>query len=260
VPSTQSTPRLAFVREGRRDGQPVVFSHAIGCRMEMWDAIVPMLSRTHEIVRYDTRCHGASEVVPSPFSMDALVADAVRVLDEADLESVSWVGLSMGGMIGQGLAIAHPGRVRKLILANTTSRYAGEAKGLWLDRARIARSAGMGALADLIMSRYFSPAFLASHAADVERFRRIVLETDARGYAACCEAIGDLDYLQALPRIACPTLVIAGEADPATPPAVAREIADRIPGARLEVIERAGHLSAVEQPGEFARLVREFVG
>jgi 3-oxoadipate enol-lactonase len=191
--------------------------------------------------------------------MADLVADAVRLLDEAALESVSWIGLSMGGMIGQGLAIAHPGRVRNLVLSNTTSRYAGDAQILWTERARIARSEGMERLADLIMSRYFSPGFMERRPSDVETFRRVVLEMDAEGYAACCEAIGNLDFHSSLPQISCPTLVIAGEADVATPPAVAEEMASQIDGARLEVIAGAGHLSAVERPDEFARLLRSFL-
>jgi 3-oxoadipate enol-lactonase len=255
--TTPSRPRLAFIRDGR--GQPVAFSHALGCRMEMWEGVVRALGTRYEILRYDTRCHGASEVVATPFEMADLVADAVRVLDEAGLEAVSWVGLSMGGMIGQGLAIAHPARVGKLVVANTTSRYAGEAKGLWMERARIARSGGMAPLADLIMSRYFSPRFLEQQPARVEAFRRVVLETDPLGYAACCEAIADLDYDAALREIGCPTLVIAGEADAATPAALAAELASRVTGARLEVIEGAGHLSAVERPEEFARLLRAFL-
>jgi 3-oxoadipate enol-lactonase len=254
---TRSAPRLVYARDGK--GEPVVFSHALGCRMAMWDDIFPSLARTHAILRYDTRCHGASDVVTTSFTMADLVADAVRLLDEAGLDAVTWVGMSMGGMIGQGLAIAHPGRVRKLVLANTACRYAAEARALWHERARIARAEGMTALADLVMSRYFSPGFIERHPSDVDRFRRVVLETDPHGYAACCEAIGELNYYPALARIKCPTLVITSDSDIATPPAMAEEIVSRVENGRLEVIEGAGHLSVAERPDEFGELLRAFL-
>jgi 3-oxoadipate enol-lactonase len=188
--------------------------------------------------------------------MSDLVGDAVRLIDELDCEPVMWVGLSMGGMIGQGLAIAHPERVERLVLANTTSHYPDEARQLWAERARVARADGMQALAALIMSRYFSPMFLASRPDIVETFRQDVLGVDPLGYAACCEAIGSLDYHAALGGIVCPTLVIAGGADAAAAPGMPQGIAERIPGASLAVMETAGHLSAVEQPEEFVRLLR----
>jgi 3-oxoadipate enol-lactonase len=245
----------------RREGQgpPVVLSHALGCNLDMWDDVAAALADHSTVIRYDTRSHGESEVVTAAFSLADLVSDAVRLIDDLHYEAISWVGLSMGGMIGQGLAIAHPGRVKKLVLANTASRYPDEARRLWTERARIARAEGMPALADLIMTRYFSPAFRTDRPDDVARFRDQVLAVDAEGYAACCEAIRSLAYYSELDRISCPTLVIAGGADAAASPALAEEITNRVRQSRLEVIEGAGHLSAVEYPGTFARLVLDFL-
>ncbi len=257
MPSTRSRPALHYIQAGQ--GPPLIFSHALGCNLRMWDGVARAFEPTHTVVCYDTRCHGQSEVMAAPTSMSDLVSDAVRLIDELDCESVTWVGLSMGGMIGQGLAIAHPERVERLVLANTTSRYPADARPLWAERARIARADGMHALAALIMSRYFSPMFLASRPDIVEMFRQDVLSVDPLGYAACCEAIESLDYHAGLRRIVCPTLVIAGGADAAASPAVPQEIAEQIPGASLAVMETAGHLSAVEQPEEFVRLLRAFL-
>jgi 3-oxoadipate enol-lactonase len=245
----------------RREGQgpPVVLSHALGCNLDMWDDVAAALADHSTVIRYDTRSHGESEVVTAAFSLADLVSDAVRLIDDLHYEAISWVGLSMGGMIGQGLAIAHPGRVKKLVLANTASRYPDEARRLWTERARIARAEGMPALADLIMTRYFSPAFRTDRPDDVARFRDQVLAVDAEGYAACCEAIRSLAYYSELDRISCPTLVIAGGADAAASPALAEEITNRVRQSRLEVIEGAGHLSAVEYPETFARLVLDFL-
>lgn len=253
--STASRRTLHHRREGQ--GPPVVLSHALGCSLSMWNDLVPALTEQFTVVRYDTRCHGESEVVTTAFSLADLVSDAVQLIDDLQYEAVSWVGLSMGGMIGQGLAIAHPERVSRLVLANTASRHPDEVRHQWTERARIARTEGMKALADLIMTRYFSPAFLADRPDVVGRFRRQVLAVDAEGYAACCEAIESLDYYSALDRISCPTLVIAGGADTATPAPLAEEIASRVPNSRLALIEGAGHLSAVEYPETFVRLVRD---
>ena len=117
MPSTASRPALHYRREGQ--GPPVVLSHALGCNLGMWDDLAPALARHFTVVRYDTRCHGESEVITTAFSLADLVNDVVRLIDDLQYEAISWVGLSMGGMIGQGLAIAHPERVNKLVLANT---------------------------------------------------------------------------------------------------------------------------------------------
>ena len=236
-----------------------MLSHALGCDLGMWDDLVPALAEQFTVVRYDTRCHGESEVIITAFSLADLVTDAVRLIDDLQYEAISWVGLSMGGMIGQGLAIAHPKRVSRLVLANTASRYPEEARALWMERIRIARTEGMPGLADLIMTRYFSSAFRTDRSDAVARFRRQVLAVNAEGYAACCEAIKGLDYYSQLDRISCATLVITGGADAATPPALGEEIASRVPHSRLAVIEGAGHLSAVERPETFARLIRDFL-
>jgi 3-oxoadipate enol-lactonase len=241
------------------DGFPIVLSHALGCSLGMWNEIAPALTPTGMIVRYDTRGHGRSEVVTDAFSLADLVGDAVRLMDALALERVSWVGISLGGMIGQGLAIEYPDRIEKLVLANTVSRLSEDGRAQWRERARAARADGMEALADLIMTRYFSAEFRRSRPDVVHRFRNDVLRLNADGYAACCEAIATLDYHTQLSRIACPTLAIASEADPAATPAMVKEIADSIPGATLSTIPDAGHLSVVERPDAFVQLVSSFL-
>ncbi len=257
MPLTASRPALHYVQRGQ--GPPVVLSHVLGCDLRMWDDLAAALADRFTVVRYDTRGHGESEVVTAAFSLEDLVSDAVRLLEELGDDRVSWVGLSMGGMIGQGLALAHPGRVSRLVVANSASRYPEASRSLLRERARIARTEGMSALADQIMSRYFSEAFRASRPEEVSRFRRQVLAVDAAAYAACCEAIASLDYYDRLDRIACPTLVIAGEVDVATPPALGEEIAARVPNARLSVLAGAAHLSAIEQPDRFIQAVAGFL-
>jgi 3-oxoadipate enol-lactonase len=254
---TATRPSLGYRLDG--NGPPVVLSHALGCSRSMWDDTTPALAARFTVIRWDTRGHGESEVGDAPFSIGDLVSDAVRLLDELRFERVAWVGLSLGGMIGQGLAIAHPDRITRLVIANSVSRYPAEARAQWRERARIARSDGMAALADLIMTRYFSAAFRQSRPDVVQRFRNDVLRVDATGYAAFCDAIAALDFHARLRRVACPTLAISAGADQAATPAMVKEIAERIPGARLETIPEAGHLSAVERPGTFVEIVEAFL-
>jgi 3-oxoadipate enol-lactonase len=254
---TSLHPSLSYRVDG--DGFPIVLSHALGCSLGMWNEIAPALARTGTIVRYDTRGHGRSEAVTDAFSLDDLVGDAVRLMDALGLERVSWVGLSLGGMIGQGLAIDHPARIEKLVLANTVSRLPKEGRAQWRERARVARADGMAALAELILTRYFSAEFRQSRPEVIQRFRSGVLRLDPGGYAACCEAIAGLDYFAQLDRIACPTLAIAGSADHAATPEMVKEIADGIPGATLNIIPDAGHLSVVERPDAFLQIVSAFL-
>ena len=250
-------PSLSYRLDG--DGPPIVLSHALGCSLRMWNDIVPALARVGTIVRYDTRGHGRSEVITEGFSLSDLVGDAVRIINALGFDRVSWVGLSLGGMIGQGLAIEHPDRVEKLVLANTVSRLSEEGRAQWRERALVARADGMATLADLIMTRFFSEEFRRSQPEVVQRFRADVLGIDADGYAACCDAIAGLDYYPQLHRIACPTLALAGEADLPATPAMVKEIADSIPGATLTTIPDAGHLSVVERPESFVQIVKTFL-
>lgn len=191
--------------------------------------------------------------------MADLVGDLDRLLDELRLPSVSIVGLSMGGMIAMGLAIARPARVRKLVLANTTSRYPEAVRPLWTERTKLAREQGMGAVAGAAVARLFAPAFAAAAPHVVERYRDRLLRTDPRSYAECCDAVAQVDFDRGLRDVVAPTLVIAGGADVAAPVSLAAALTSRIRGARLAVLEGAGHLSSVEAPAEFAALVLSFL-
>jgi 3-oxoadipate enol-lactonase len=253
VARTRSRPVLHYVTEGT--GPPVIFSHALGLDLHLWDAIVPRLAAMMTTVRYDVRGHGRSEPITAPFDISDLVDDAIRLIDELRYDRVSWVGLSLGGMIGQGLAIAHPDRIERLVLANTMSRYPDENRVAWRERAHRARTEGMAALADFVMTRYFSPAFGQSRPDEVARTSDVLVRVDPFAYAAFCDAIASLDYADRLGQIRCPALAITGDADVAALPTWTGEIAERIPGARLATIAGAGHLSVLERPEEFVTLV-----
>lgn len=246
-------------RNGKAPRHTVVLSHALGCDLTMWDALANRLAQDCRVIAYDHRGHGSSEAPEGMYSMADLAADAAALLRELDTGPVVWVGLSMGGMAGQELALRHPSLVRALVLANTTSGYPDAAREAWRQRIVTVREQGVEAIADAVMGRYFHDGFRAAHAATVARFRRRVTSTDAVGYAGCCNAVGTLDTTARLGDIAVPTLVIAGELDQGTPVAMARTLAAGIPGARLEILGQASHLAYVEQPEAFSQAVAAFI-
>jgi len=260
---TASSPALHYsVREPRNGKAPrhtVVLSHALGCDLTMWDALANQLALENRVIAYDHRGHGSSDAPDALYAMSDLADDAARLLRELDTGPVVWVGLSMGGMVGQELALRHPSLVRALVLANTTSGYPEAARAVWEQRIDTVRSSGIEAIADAVMGRYFHDAFRAQKAATVARFRRRLVTTDTVGYVGCCEAVGKVDTGSRLGQIGVPTLVIAGELDQGTPVAMAEALVNGIPGAKLEVLKEASHLSAVEQPEAFAQLVTQFV-
>jgi 3-oxoadipate enol-lactonase len=260
---TVSSPALHYsVREprnGKAPGHTVVLSHALGCDLTMWDALANQLALENRVIAYDHRGHGSSDAPEALYAMADLADDAARLLRELDTGPVVWIGLSMGGMVGQELALRHPSLVRGLVLANTTSGYPDAARAVWEQRITTVRSSGIEAIADAVMGRYFHDAFRAQKAATVARYRRRLVTTDAVGYVGCCEAVGKVDTTSRLGQIAVPTLVIAGELDQGTPVAMAQTLAQGIPGARLDVLKNASHLSAAEQPEAFSQLVTQFV-
>ena len=239
---------------------PIVLSHALGLNLHLWDDLARQLAlRGHPVLRYDHRGHGGSAVPEGPYAMTELVDDAARLIREWGRGPVVWVGLSMGGMVGQGLALLHPDLLRALVLANTSAQYPEAAKAMWNQRIATVESQGMAGIADMVMERYFTAAFRAAQADAVAGFRATVLRTDAKGYAACCHAVANVDWLERLRDVRCPTLVIAGAQDVGAPVAMSQAMVERIPGAELVVLDNASHLSVIEQPLPFEQALSCFL-
>jgi 3-oxoadipate enol-lactonase len=260
---SESLPALHYSvrapRSGKAARHTVVLSHALGCDLDMWDELANTLAADCRVICYDHRGHGGSDAPAGPYAMAQLADDAARLLRELDSGPVVWIGLSMGGMVGQELALRHPSLVAALVIANSTSGYPEAARAVWQERIATVQAQGIEAIADAVMGRYFHDGFRAEHAATVARFRRRLVSTSPDGYMACCAAVGGVDTGARLAQIGVPTLVIAGELDAGTPLPMSEAIAGQVPNARLEVIPGASHLSAVEQPACFARAVHEFM-
>jgi 3-oxoadipate enol-lactonase len=260
VHHTFSEPQLRVAVQGAGEGVPVMLSHALGLDLSMWDALAQALAGEHPVLRYDQRGHGGSAVPAGRYTIDALVDDAARLIREWGRGPVAFVGLSMGGMVGQGLAVLHPELLRGMVIAHSTAQYPPAAAPNWAQRIAAVESGGMPAVVETVLERYLSAGFRAAHPEVVAHSRATLLRCDPAGYVACCHAIAAVDWLDRLAAVKLPTLVIAGALDVGAPPAMSRAIAERIEGAELIVLDDVAHLGTVERPEDFARLVREFVG
>jgi len=254
---TFSAPQLCIAVEGK--GPPVVLSHALGLDLHMWDDLPRRLAAQYTVLRYDQRGHGGSAQPPGPYTMDDLVDDAARAIREWGRGPVAWIGLSMGGMVGQGLAVRHPELLRGAVLANTVGRYPDAARPTWAARIASVEHGGMAAVADAVVERYLHADYRAAHPEVVARLRARLLRTDPAAYVACCHAVADVDWLDRLAGIRLPTLVIAGARDVGATPEMARAIAERVAGAELRVFADASHLSVVEVGDEFHAAVSSFL-
>jgi len=233
-------------------GVPLVFAHALGLDHRMWAPLAASLASSHPVLMPDQRGHGQSPRCDEPFTLNDLVDDAVALIERWNRGPVVWIGLSMGGMVGQGLALRRPDLLRGLVLAHTTAQYPPAGRDAWATRIAAVQSGGMAAVADLVLQRYLHDEYRAAHPDVAADLRRAVLANDAASYVATCAAIAAVDYLDALSAVRLPTLVIAGERDLGAPPAMSRAIAERVPGATLVVLPEASHLGPIETPEAFA--------
>lgn len=242
------------------DGPPgapaVMLSNSIGTTLSMWDGQLQSLAERFRVVRYDVRGQHKASRAAGDFTLEQLGRDALALLNELDIRSAHWCGVSMGGVIGQWIAIHEPSRIRHLVLANTAS-YLGPAQK-WQDRIDGVRQSGTGSIAEASVARWFTETFRHAHPATVQATKEQLIATRDHCYMGCAAALRDLDLRPDVERIAAPTLIIGGTHDTATPIADSHLLHDRIPDSRFVELN-AAHLSNIEQCEAFNRALNEFL-
>lgn len=239
--------------------QAVVLSHSILTSSAMWRGQVDLLTRLGLfVVGVDTRGHGESVATPAPYSMSMFVNDTLTALDALDIGRAHFVGLSLGGMIGLGLGIAHADRLLSLVVCDARADSPDSFRAPWPERIEIARHQGCAALAASTVQRWFGREFIETRPEEVRSIAEMIAKTSVTGFVGSAQALMQLDYLGAVDVIDTPLTLIVGEND-GTLPAVMRDLHQRCPGSAFEVIPNAGHLPNVEQPNAFnAALSRHF--
>ena len=248
---------IAYRFDGPAQGRVVLMSNSLMSNYDMWDWTLPALADRYRVLRYDTRGHGRSSTPPGPYSIAMLADDAAGLLDALGIEAVHFVGLSMGGMIGQQLGARFPRRVLSLALCDTASEM--PPRSLWEERLAIARTQGVAGLAEGTIKRWFTEPFIQRAPGDIEKVRRMILGTPVEGYMACAGAVRDMAQTTMLLGIQAPTLILTGREDPACTVAQATVLHRMIDDSQMIVLENAAHLSNIEQPQAFNAALRSFI-
>ena len=245
---------INFVVDGDPQAPVLVLGSSIGTSYRIWDPQLPGLVQDFRVLRFDLPGHDGWPIPAGPCDVPSLAAQVLEVVDHLSIETFAYCGVSMGGAIGQQLALDHPGRVSKLVLVCTSAHF-GPSPQPCLERAARVRLEGTNFLVELARGRWFGlDAPVPPHGRELLEAQESI---DPEGYAACCEALAAFDLRDDLGRIQVPTRVIAGERDLATPVVMAEELAKGIPGADLVVLPGAAHLAGVEQPAAVLQAMRQ---
>ena len=243
---------------GDPEEQPVLcFSNSLGTDFRIWDRVAAQFAEDYCLLLYDKRGHGLSDLGAGPVTIDRHVDDLLAIADHFGIERFGLVGLSIGGMIAQRLAVRAPERLAALVLCDTAPKI-GDAEG-WNSRIAAVERDGLESIGDAVMERWFTEAYRDAEPQPLRIWRNMLTRQSAKGYAASCAAIRDADLTADAGKIAVPTLVVVGGDDRSTPPDLVRAMAERIPGAQFATIEGAGHLPCIEQPEALAGLIADLL-
>lgn len=238
---------MNFEIAGAETAAPIVLHHPLAGNLSIWDEMTALLSKDYRVIRFDARGHGQTQATPAPYTFDTLAADTVGLLDHLGIKKAHFLGLSMGGMVGQFLGLNHADRFRTLQLTATSSRVPPEARVLWQDRVKTAREKGMPAMVESSLQRWVTDKN-RQNAALVKRIEAMITGTPVEGYAGWCQAIEHLDITSKLNAIKLPTLVVVGSEDVGTPPAAAKAIHEQIAGSELVIMPDCAHMLCMEDP------------
>ena len=253
----ESSVDLHYTVEG--EGPWVTLAHSLASDLSLLEAQAVVLAPHFRVLRLDLRGHGKSSAPPPPYSMAGLAEDVQRLFDKLGVKETAWLGVSLGGMIGLTHALHHPGVITRMVLGDTTSGYPQAAHGGWRDRIGMVRQRGTAAVVDGTLARWFTRDFPAREPDEAKRWAAVIAATPADGFIGCCEAIIGYDITAELAKIRMPTLVLVGEEDQATPPAMAQALASGIQGAEYRAIPSAAHQANIEQPAMFNEAMEAFL-
>ncbi len=247
---------LHYELAGPEHAAVLLFSNSLGATLQMWNSQIAESTKHFRVLRYDTRGHGQSSIMPGPYNIEQLSNDVLHLLDVLELQKVYFCGLSMGGLTGMHLGVHAPTRFHKIVLCNTAAKI-GVAEN-WNARIKIVRGPGIKTVSASVVERWLTPAYRATHSAEFATLQTMLESADPAGYIANCAVVRDADERGTLGAIKVPTLVVSGTHDPVTTPADGHFLADNIPGAKYVELP-AAHLSNIEAHSDFNREVLTFL-
>jgi 3-oxoadipate enol-lactonase len=251
---------FACVNESDVAGAPsILLSNSLATTHRLWDAQVAFLAKRYRVVRYDTRGHGSSDVPPAPYRIEQLVADALAVLDHFRIERSAFMGISLGGMTGIGVALSHPDRLDRLVCCDVRADAPAPFLSAWEERIARVRRDGVGSLAASTLERWLSAGFRVAQPESVARLKAMFSATPLDGYVGCASVLWQLNYLGHLDELRVPTLYVVGSEDGAAPVAVLEDMARRTPAGRLAVIDASAHLPNVDNSAAFNAAIAPFL-
>jgi 3-oxoadipate enol-lactonase len=251
---------MHYMLEGAESAPVITLSHSLATDLSMWEPQMEPLLKSCRVLRYDTRGHGNTETPPGPYSLEVLAEDVLGLLKVLGIEKTFFMGISMGGMIGQVLGLKAPGLLEGLVLCDTSSRVPDEAKPIWNERIETVQRKGMESQVEATLERWLTPRYRKERPAVVEKITAMIRGTNPQGYIGCGHAIRDLNLTDKIAAIKVPTLIIVGEDDPGTPVAASQVIHEKIKGSELVILKSAAHLSNIEQAEAFNKAVLNFLG
>ncbi len=251
--------KLAYSLRGDRRHPVVVLSHSLATNLELWNYQLPLLARRFRVLVYDLRGHGASDAPGDNYTLQELASDVAALLDHLQISNAAFVGISIGGMIGQHFALQYPEKLAGLILCSTGARTEPQAKAAIEERIETVRREGLASQVAQTLARWFTPKFIEEAPANISWIADLILRTSVDGYAGCAHAVQGLDVIDALDQVRARTLIVPGQFDVAFPEKTSRAMQQRIPNAELCLLEGAAHLGNVEQAHRFNEIILSFL-
>lgn len=255
------TGQRLWVQIDGREGHPwIVLANSLGADHSMWDPQIDMLTQRYRVLRFDTRGHGKSDTPPGDWTLADLEGDTLALMDALGIEQADYMGLSMGGMVGLGLALRAPDRFGRMVMADGRADAPPAFCTNWDNRIALVREKGLNGIVDATLQTWFTPDWQAANPDQVARVRAMVLGNDPVGYCRCCAALKGLDHLRNLGQISIPLIYVVGDVDKGAAPEVMQAMADATPNSRLEVVAQAAHIANMNNPAGFNRAIGAFLG